>query len=388
MKGQQCLVIEGTRQAKRLIPCPLQFDESADLDTSTEPFHDGRNAIDACAFDFGQNPNVTCTKQVALVDNTPPAVALRPSPKEDPELIRATATDETSGLEPASASIEYRAMGDSSWLPLATKVVNGELQARVDSEAAAPGDYEFRATVSDVAGNQGSTMARDNGEPMVLRFPLKEPVDLEARLANGKDHQLVRFRRKGRVAGRLVNVAGKPMAGETVEIHERFAPGSLLDERRRIVTTDEQGRYRSKLPGGPSRDVDVVFTGSRRYLGDAERGLDFDVRGAAALKTSARRVKAGRAVTFRGRVKRYFARVPEGGKLVEVQVRSGTKWTTLQEARGTDERGRVQLRHRFRGFYTQPVTFTFRLKARRESGWPYRGPATSKRRKVTVVPRR
>jgi hypothetical protein len=112
------------------------------------------------------------------------------------------------------------------------------------------------------------------------------------------------------------------------------------------------------------------------------------VRGDARLKISRRRVRAGSSVSFRGRVKRYFARIPAGGKLVEVQVKSGRSWTTLQEATGTDRTGTIVLRHRFRGFYTQPVTFTFRLKATRENGWPYHGAAKSPRQRVTVVPKR
>jgi hypothetical protein len=387
-RALSCSLIAGTNQGSRLSPCGGAYKEGLELDTGAEPFTDGENRVEACAFDFGQGPNVTCSTHVALVDNSAPILAFREQLEQDPELIRVIATDETSGAEPGSASIEYRAVGADSWLPLATRVADGDIQARVNSEAATPGEYEFRATVKDVAGNQGATTIREDGAPMVLRFPLKEPVDLLARLANGKDRQLVRFRRTGRVAGRLVDADGEPIPGQAVEVRETFAEGSLIDERRRTVTTDDRGRYRSKLPGGPSRDVDVVFLGSRRYSSDAKRGLDFDVRGAAALKTSRRRVKAGNAIVFRGRVKRYFARVPEGGKLVEVQVRSGRKWTTLQEARGTDPKGRLRLRHRFRGFYTQPVTFTFRLKARRESGWPYRGATKSRARKVTVVPRR
>ena len=193
--------------------------------------------------------------------------------------------------------------------------------------------------------------------------------------------------REGKVKGRLLDESGDPIPDADVEVVEIFADGSLIDQRTRVVQTDIEGRYRSKLPGGPSRDVDVTYAGSPSNSGDGVAGLDFDVRGAAQLQTSKRRVKAGRSVTFRGRVKRYFARIPAGGKLVEIQVKNGREWTTVQQAQGTNGKGRIRLRHRFRGFYTQPVTFTFRLKARRESGWPYRGAAVSKRRRVTVLPR-
>ncbi len=170
-------------------------------------------------------------------------------------------------------------------------------------------------------------------------------------------------------------------------ITETFAEGSLIDKRVRTVVTNATGKYRSLLPGGPSRDVQVEFAGSRKYLDDQIGGLDFDVRGAATFDTSKRRVKAGSSVSFIGRVKRYYAQIPKGGKLVEVQVKSGNDWITLKEATGTDAKGRVEIAHRFRRFYTQRVTFTFRLKVTPENGWPYRGATTTQRRKVTVVPR-
>ncbi len=122
-------------------------------------------------------------------------------------------------------------------------------------------------------------------------------------------------------------------------ITETFAEGSLIDKRVRTVVTNATGKYRSLLPGGPSRDVQVEFAGSRKYLDDQAGGLDFDVRGAATFATSKRRVKAGSSVSFIGRVKRYYAQIPKGGKLVEVQVKSGDDWITLKEAIGTDATG-------------------------------------------------
>ncbi|MGB6423882.1 MAG: carboxypeptidase-like regulatory domain-containing protein, partial [Solirubrobacterales bacterium] len=268
-----------------------------------------------------------------------------------------------------------------------TTIAGGALTARIDSESPPPGNYEFRASIADVAGNRAETTLREDGEPMVLRFPLKTATRLRATLGNGKDSQVVAYRNEGEIRGRLLDPSGNPIPRQAVTVTETFEEGSLIDSRQRIVETDPDGDFRSALPGGPSRNVEVSYSGSRRYSADTEGGLDFNVRGAAQLKISKRRVKAGRPVTFRGRVKRYFARIPAGGKLVEVQVRSGDDWTTLQEATGTDSKGRITLRHRFRGFYTQPVTFAFRLKATRESGWPYRGAAKSRRQRVTVVPK-
>ena len=355
----------------------------------TSPFADGANEVTACAFDYGQGVNAGCATHTTRVDNTPPDLSFTANQSpSDPELIRAPASDATSGLDRSTAKIAYRPQGASAWSELPTNSGGNAISARIDSEALPPGAYEFRATISDIAGNPTTTTRRLDGEPMTLSFPLKTPTVLRASLANGEDSQVVGYRQESRIQGRLLDSAGAPIASEQVTVVETFADGSLIDVRRRTVETDAEGRYRSTLPGGPSRNVGVLYEGSRRYSGDSEQGLDLDVRGAARLKVSRRRVRAGSSVSFRGRVKRYFARIPAGGKLVEVQVRSGRSWTTLQEATGTTRQGTIVLRHRFRGFYTQPVTFTFRLKATRENGWPYFGAAKSPRQRVTVVPKR
>jgi hypothetical protein len=242
--------------------------------------------------------------------------------------------------------------------------------------------------VRDLAGNESVTTMRADGKPMELTFPLKNDVEINASLGNGDDDQTVAYRREGEISGRLLDDSGSPVRNEAVEVVETFDEGSLIDRRQRTVKTDSRGRFRSTLPRGPSRDVFVSYDGSRRYRAASYVGLDFNVRGATKMRVSKRRVRAGRSVAFKGRVKRYFARIPRGGKLVVVQVKSGRRWTTLREAVGTDGRGRIKLRHRFRGFYLEPVTFTFRLKATRENGWPYRGAAVSRKQRVTVLPKR
>jgi|GEM_PF-2136493 len=384
-----CELIAGTPISTRLSPCEASHDQSDILDSSSPPFADGANDLAVCAMDYGEGANIDCTIRTVTVDNTPPDLSFVASQtRADPERIRAIVADAASGMDPGTATIAYRPQGAAAWSELPTDAGDNGISARINSEALPPGDYEFQAAVSDVAGNRATTTTRTDGEPMVLRFPLKTPATLRATLANGEDSEVVGYRRESRVQGQLLDPAGEPIPGQEITVVETFADGSLIDVRRRTVETDPAGRYRSTLPGGPSRNVAVVYNGSRQYRGDSEEGLDLDVRGDARLKISRRRVRAGSSVSFRGRVKRYFARIPAGGKLVEVQVKSGRSWTTLQEATGTDRTGTIVLRHRFRGFYTQPVTFTFRLKATRENGWPYYGAAKSPRKRVTVVPKR
>lgn len=384
----RCSNVPATSQASAMAPCDQALAAIRVLDTSKPPFRDGENRVRACANDYGTPANQTCTSRTVLVDNTPPHLVFPKSQiAADPELIEVLASDPTSGLDALTAAVEFRPAGGTEWNRLATRVEGDRLRARVSSDAHPPGDYQFRASVRDLAGNESVTSLRADGQPMEVTFPLKDDVEINASLGNGDDDQTVAYRREGEISGRLLDDSGTPVRNQEVDVVETFDEGSLIDRRQRTVQTDAGGRFRSTLPGGPSRDVLVTYGGSRRYRAARYVGLDFNVRGAAKMKVSKRRVRAGRSVSFKGRVKRYFARIPRGGKLVEVQVKSGRRWTTLREAVGTDERGRIKLRHRFRGFYTQPVTFTFRLKATRENGWPYRGAAVSRQQRVTVVPK-
>ena len=78
---------------------------------------------------------------------------------------------------------------------------------------------------------------------------------------------------------------------------------------------------------------------------------------------------------------------PQGGKLVEIQVREGQHdWHTITHAFGTNPRGRYRLRYRFGKFYDQKITYRFRLKVTHEADWAYATPGHSRSRKVTIVP--
>ena len=61
----------------------------------------------------------------------------------------------------------------------------GKLTARWDSDAFPAGDYEFRATGYDLAGNVTAADRRSTGARMVLPNPLKRPTAIEAGFGGG-----------------------------------------------------------------------------------------------------------------------------------------------------------------------------------------------------------
>jgi len=379
--------IPGSALASRLRPCAGELPATT-LQPSTDelPFHEGQNSVAICAHDFAGNE--TCQTHQVAVDNTAPAVAFtNAQDPEDPELIQAPVGDAHSGV--ANGSIFYRAMGATLWTPLETVLDGGTLKARVDSSAVPPGTYEFRAVVTDVAGNQVETSLRADGLEKRLAFPLKSGVELHAALQPGGSKRLtIGYGRTSRVAGRLGDASGEPLPDQEVVVVEHFGEGALIRERVTHARTDAYGRWQVRLPAGPSRRVVASYAGTQRYLPASVAGGNLAVRTLASLRRSKARVAEGGKVVFRGRLGRLGARIPTGGKLVELQVKQATRtWQTVGEGFRSRDSGRYRIRYRFGDFYQYDVRFKFRLKVAREANWPYKAPVRSRARTVTVLDR-
>jgi hypothetical protein len=172
-----------------------------------------------------------------------------------------------------------------------------------------------------------------------------------------------------------------------VTVTEYFGDGALSDRRIRTVRTDAQGHWKERLPGGPSRGIVASYAGTRRYLPDGARVGRLQVKTKATLRLSRRKVVEGRRVAFKGRVGHLAARIPSGGKLVELEVKDGRDWQTVRHPFYTRPDGRYRLHYRFARFYTRNVRYRFRVRVLREHDWPYKAPASSRVRQLLVKAR-
>ncbi len=380
-----CSLIAGSPRAARLRPCPAVSAVQSAADTTKAPFTDGANSVRICASDYGSGAVPGCLQRTVLVDNAPPEVAFVSRDPDDPELIKAAAVDRHSGL--AGGSIAYRPVDGGAWRELPTSLASGELSARVDSLSEPKGRYGFRVVAADRAGNVAFGTTRRDGSEMVLDFPLRSSSRLSASIAGARRAE-VAYGARPRLEAVLRGADG-PLGGRELDVVERFAPGSSLDPVSRSVRTDSRGRVRIRLARGPSRTVHVGYSGSRLHRPADPRRLVVRVRGSASLRGFDRKVGAGRRVAFRGSIGAYGASIPQG-KLVELQVRGGgvERFRTVGHAFRTDSRGAWRFRYRFDRFYERPTRYRFRLKVSRERSFPYRTPAFSKSRRLTVRPRR
>ena len=223
---------------------------------------------------------------------------------------------------------------------------------------------------------------------MRLTFPLKSGVKLNAHLAPGGSRRMtVAYGQGAKVAGRLRDASGQPLAGQEVTVTEYFGAGALIDRRVRTVRTDSDGLWGERLPAGPSRTVSATYDGTTRYLADRAKAGRLRVKTRATFHLSRRHVLEGRRVIFRGRVAHFAARIPAGGKLIELQVKDGSQWHTVRQAFYTRRNGRYRMHYRFARFYTSDVAYRFRVKVLRETGWPYKAPVSSRAKRLVVKAR-
>lgn len=345
---------------------------------------DGIHEITHRARDLAGNTSTDQSAQVKI-DGTKPSASMEPNDRNDPELIAAKISDATSGI--ASAELQFRE-GNKGWVSIPTSLSGNRAAGRVDSRKMQEGEtYLFRVVAADRAGNQVETSKLQNGVERKVTGPLRGGTTISELQINGKRKSArISYGKQAEISGKLIGEDGKGVGGATVAIIESFDAGAKKPQRTTEVRTGGDGVFTQALGKGPSRSVEAIYGGSKVLLDSQSAAAPrLNVRGKVKLKATNKRVKPGKTTIFKGRVAKGGAKIPGGGKLVEVQVRVGNKWKVLEKSQRTNGKGKFKLRYRFARFYTQRTQFQFRAVVLRDDTWPYL-PAKSKRQRVTIVP--
>jgi hypothetical protein len=324
------------------------------------------NVADGGISNGRQNPQPTIA--TVRIDRDPPRIAFAGSQDpRDPERIEARATDSLSGLDPASGSIGVRPAGSGErFAELPSERSGSLLSARWDSEAFPPGEYEFRATVNDIAGNSASSLLKSDGSPLRLSSPLKVATTLLSRFRS----RTVRYGRGVSFSGRLLVGRRAPLVGMPVQLVERFDPGSTPPERVTTVRTGDDGSFSIHLGPGPSRDLIAIAPPTATLRGTSSQPRRLTVRSGVKMRASSAVARVGGApVVFRGRVA--GGAIPAEGKAVQLQFRlPGLPWSEFRTIR-TDPRGHFRYAYRFADDDSRGARFQFRAFAPAQAGWPY-----------------
>jgi hypothetical protein len=195
---------------------------------------------------------------------------------------------------------------------------------------------------------------------------------------SSKDTVAVKAGQGARLAGRLTDRSGNPVANASLCVKEGVAGRAL--EAVGTLKTNSEGRYRYGVSPGPNRRLQVGYRYNRRQL---ERQASFFSKLRPRLKLSpARKTRNRKRLTMYGSI----PGPSNDGRVVILQAQypDSNRWNTFAKAR-TDEHGRYSSRYRFTSTY---ATTRYRMRAwvPAQKGYPYRGGA-SRPRPIIVVGR-
>lgn len=357
---------------------------------------DGRHMLRYRAFDAAGNGSVE--KEVGFkIDGTAPVGAFRALDPGDPRALRVDVEDATSGV--ADGRIEYRREGEGGFRPLATTRTGGVLTARLDDQELAPGRYEVRAVVTDVAGNEAVVDHWADGSRMALAMPLRLAASMSVagtvkakgcakaakrrrgssggrkRAARPKCRRKkkaksvttlgLRYGKRAPSSGRLGTAQGAPIANAPIAVDGQARSGGPF-VKLGVVRTDARGNFRFTVPSGPSRTIRYRYEGTN-VVQSAAAQLTTKVNAAARLKVDRRRLRNGQAVRFTGRL--LGKPIPKVGKLVALQAKVGRGWRTFATPRA-NKKGIFKHRYRFTAT-TGKRRYKFRAVVEREDAYPY-----------------
>lgn len=318
------------------------------------------------------------------LDRAAPRVKMLPRTAADPTRLSVQVSDAVSGIK--NVAIEVHRRGSRVWRDLHARRDGGRWSAVVNDEVLPAGRYDIRARAVDVAGNERSVATAADGHRARIKLPVRVRTSLRAgrRVGHHRRRHLDRkvvahFGHSMLLRGRLMTPGRNPLGGSRVRVLTRRAlPGAHFRHVGR-VRTRRNGRFRYRVRRGMSRVVRFRYPGTRRIQG-ATRDVKVGVRASSTIGVKPRSTVNGGYVTFRGRLR--GRPIPDGGKLVELQVYTRRRWRTFAQPRANAKSGRWRYEYRFeatRGV----VTFRFRARIRHEAVYPYEL-GTSRRVKVRV----
>ena len=244
-----------------------------------------------------------------------------------------------------------------------------------DSSQLPDGAHNLKVQVEDGAGNAttvinravtivaGRGPANGAGASDGARLDVRWTRTRSATLRTGSPSRAV-------LTGKLVDEAGRPISGATLDVITRTTvPSSRERATRRGPVTRASGRFTLRMGGrATSRDVRVAY---RSHANDAtpvaQKTLSLRVRARLRLTARPRRARVGTVVRFSGRL--LTLPIPQRGKQIVLQGRAGRgHWQNIDVVR-TDRRGRFHSRYRFRT--GSSGAYWFRAVSRFEAAYPY-----------------
>jgi len=271
-----------------------------------------------------------------------------------------------------------------------TKFANGSQALKVTVQDAAGNSavvYDRTITITNSSGAGSSSngagnptglstsMAIGPGSPVVLRGApngtnASDQATLTARwTSTTKTTRTSDYGQADRVTGRLTTTAGQPISGASLDVSEVPADQGAKAISLPTVRTGPTGAWTLTLSRGVSSGT--LHVAYRSHVDDtipvAIAALTLRVHAGIRLRIAPRITSVGHTIHFTGVL--HGLPIPEEGKQLVLEARSGRgEWIQFNTIR-TDAEGRYRASYRFK--FPGPVTYQFRVLSRFESGFPF-----------------
>jgi hypothetical protein len=385
---------------------------------------DGFHVITYSATDVAGNESAERSLTFKVDKTAPELVVFEAQERDDPRQIRVAAADATSGLADG-ATIQLRRVrpGTGDWITLRTTREGSHYTASVDNSALPEGDYQFRATVPDQAGNEATGDRTRFGEPEMIHIDpthigpyetgsgkvgaagvaadagatvdtrttvgivstVKAPAKKKCKTVRvkgkkrrkckkvpGKASQqlvpraLVAFGKRPTVRGTLTTAGGQALGNRELTVLAKADADGADYQAEGVTRTDAAGRFKYTAPVGASRTLDFFYRGDGTYR-HSDHAVILRVPASATLRASRKSVRNGSSVIFTGAL--LGRPYPAKGKVIDLQAYYRHRWRTFGTPRA-GQRGRWKFRYRFEATRGR-VTYRFRVRVRPSSDYPY-----------------
>ncbi len=198
--------------------------------------------------------------------------------------------------------------------------------------------------------------------------------ELNAFFKGGKERVQVRSDERAKLKGTLGPGAG--VGGATVCVLARTDLGGQPYEVAGVATTDDEGRFKLRLPRGPSRDLFVHRVSGDQVL--ARHGLSLSSKVRPSLEITPRTKKGlvedGERLRFKGELPGPAC----DGRVVKVQAKIGKdRWQVFRTV-GTNDDCRYRTRFKLRATERR-TRYAFRVRVPEQDAYPYKAGASSVR---------
>ena len=189
----------------------------------------------------------------------------------------------------------------------------------------------------------------------------------------------LRHPHRGTLAGRLLDSDGVGVGGASVCVAARDRIDAAAERVLATPVTAEDGRFRARIPRGPSRELRIAYWPSEAAALERLLDLRVHVHPRLAVRPS-HPIRNGNRARFEVRLP-----APENAKRhLRIQVRAGRRWLDLRTGR-SNARGIYRARYRFHAT-TGRRTYAFRALVPKQRGYPYEA-GQSRIRRVRVIGR-